>query len=164
MWIFTKHGFASAVQDRRDHDRLMVRFRDPDDATAYAKALVAANRRWVRTPRIWRDDRADYLWRFVCPKYQWAFLLAELTDELDYANFKSMMHVRCARWTGAELMMIWSTTNEHQRQRDQKRRKKAWAETKPKHFVPDTFSIDDQVLWSDKADDRYEYTTDPAPF
>lgn len=124
MWIFTQLGFASAVQDRRDDTQLMVRFRDQEDAAKYAKAIVAANPRRVRLPKVWRDDRADYLWRLVCPKHQWAAMLAAQTEDVDYDNFKSMMHARAENWSGSELMGIWSITNEHQRKNDNHRRRR----------------------------------------
>jgi hypothetical protein len=164
MWIFSQHGFASAVQHRRNHDLLMVRFRDHQDAVRYAKALVTANQRRVRLPRIWRDDHADYLWRFVCPKHQWAELLAELTDEVDYANFKSMMHDRAPNWSGQELMGIWSITNNHQWEADNQRRRR---NQDLRHHEPtwESVSDDDEIVIS--HEDRWAGTVEkeePGPF
>lgn len=113
MWTFTKLGFASAVQHRSHHDVLIVRFRDPKDAAAYAKALkVAAGMR--RTPKVTATRAADYGWRLQCHKDQWQALLGELTQEIDYDNFKSMMHHERPNWAGSELMGVWSITARHQ--------------------------------------------------
>lgn len=164
MWIFTQHGFASAVQHRNDPTLLVVRFRDDRDAASYAQALKEANARRVRLPRVTRNDRADYLWRMIVPAKQWAALLAKEAEAIDYGNFKGMMHERRPAWT--ELGSIWSHTMRHQEKRNERRR----AETRifthatdykaPHHEASD----DDEIVYTADEAERFTGTLEPGPF
>jgi len=145
MWTFSQYGFASAVADRTNRHFVIVRFRDPDDAAAHARAHKIANS-GKRTPSVWRDDRADYRWRMRVRLDQWVMTQAWITAEIDYPNFKSMMHDRTPRWRN--LMEVWHATNDHQRRIVQGEGFRDW-------------SPDDLVVGStDDGDDYNEALTD----
>jgi len=94
MWIFTKHGFFSAVCARSgngkhgqpvDPERIMVRAR-------LRSHLVALKERFhdlLGNCEILESPGTDYAYRLFLQKSVWARLLAGLAEETDYDNFKS---------------------------------------------------------------------------
>ena len=94
MWIFTKHGFFSAVCARKgdgkhsqpvDPDRIMVRVR-------LRSHLVALKERFgdlLGACEIQEFAGTDYAFRLFVPKSVWIQVLAALAEETDYDNFKS---------------------------------------------------------------------------
>ncbi len=94
MWIFTKHGFFSAVCARHgngshgqpvDPDRIMVRARIRGHLEALKKRF--ADR--LGECDILDSAGTDYAYRLFVPKPVWAQVLAALAEETDYDNFKS---------------------------------------------------------------------------
>src|SRR5476649_1937073 len=94
MWIFTKHGFFSAVCARQgngkhgqpvDPDRIMVRAR----VRGHLEALKKRFSELVGECEILEDTGTDYAFRFFVPKPIWVQILAGLAEETDYDNFKS---------------------------------------------------------------------------
>lgn len=94
MWVFTKHGFFSAVCARQgdgsagqpvDTERIMVRAR-------LQRHLVALKRRFpelLDAAEIRRSAGTDYAFRLFVAKSVWANVLAALAEEIEYGNFKS---------------------------------------------------------------------------
>lgn len=94
MWIFTKHGFFSAVCARQgdgkhnqpaDPDRIMVRGR-------LRSHLVALKERFsdvLDGCEIRESSGTDYAFRMFVSKSIWIRVLAALGEETDYDNFKS---------------------------------------------------------------------------
>lgn len=121
MWIFSTNGFASVVAHRHESEILLVRFRDREDAAAFARRVKAAAN-LPRTPRVWRDDAADYLWRMRVTRTNFALTVADMVAAIDYPNFKSVMASRCPRWDYASLSQVWHTTHHHQVLADRARR------------------------------------------
>lgn len=94
MWLFTKHGFYSAVCARQgngshgqpvDPDRIMVRCR-------LRRHLEALRKRFpdlLAECDIHEFAGTDYAFRLFVPKSVWSQVLVGLTEEMDYDNFKS---------------------------------------------------------------------------
>jgi hypothetical protein len=94
MWIFTKHGFFSAVCARQgggkrgqpvDPDRMMVRAR----VRAHLEALKKRFPELVGQCDIQESVGTDYAFRILVAKPVWSQVLACLAGETDYDNFKS---------------------------------------------------------------------------
>ena len=94
MWVFTKHGFYSAVCARQgdgghrqavDPDRVMVRARVRNHLDALKH----------RFPELLADCEikdfagTDYAYRFFVAKAVWSQVLVGLNEDMDYDNFKS---------------------------------------------------------------------------
>ena len=123
MWIFTKHGFFSAVCARQgdgkhgqpvDLDRIMVRAR----VRSHLDALMSRFHELLGECKIQEFARTDYAYRLFVRKAVWAQVLAALAEETDYDNFKSEVasHQGAA---GADyersLHEVWSVMNELQK-------------------------------------------------
>ena len=78
MWIFLSDAFISVVEHRDDASRLMVRARLKGDIERALPGVEAEE-----TPD------ADYRYRAVVPRTQFAARVAALAEEIDYPNFKS---------------------------------------------------------------------------
>jgi len=123
MWIFTKHGFFSAVCAREgngkhgqpvDPDQLMIRGR----VRSHLEALKARFPEQLDECEIQEFVGTDYAYRFFIPKSVWKHVLSELAAETDYDNFKSEV----ARHQGAKgavyeyaLHQVWSVMNRLQK-------------------------------------------------
>jgi len=99
MWIFTKDGFYSAVEDRRDSGRVVVRTRSKDDVIRLAKILK------VRAFRS--SETADYPYRLYCSKTEWASYVTDVAEEIDYDNFKGAMEKRFNVDRMDQLHSVW---------------------------------------------------------
>jgi hypothetical protein len=116
MWIFTKHGFYSAVCARQgdgghdqpvDTNRIMVRAR----LRTHLKALKNRLPDLLCGCDIREFEGTDYAFRIFADKTVWSKVVAGLSGELDYDNFKSEV----ARFQGQDgaayehsLHDVWS--------------------------------------------------------
>jgi len=123
MWIFTKHGFFSAVSARMgdgkhsqpvDPDRIMVRAR-------LREHLEALKRRFpdlLGECEVHETASTDYAFRLFVQKSAWMQVLAGLAEETDYDNFKSKV-ARHQGKAGADyehsLHEVWSVMNRLQK-------------------------------------------------
>jgi hypothetical protein len=116
MWIFTKHGFFSAVCARQadgkhgrpiDTDRIMIRAR----LRSHLEALKQRFSVVLGDCVIQESAGTDYAYRLFVPKTAWTQVVAGLADETDYDNFKSEVARHQGR-TGAtyehSLHDVWS--------------------------------------------------------
>src|SRR5262245_1671017 len=94
MWVFTKHGFFSAVCARQgsgkhgqpvDPNRIMVRSR----VRAHLEALKKRFPELLGQSEIQENAGTDYAFRIFVAKAVWAQVLSGLVEETDYNNFKS---------------------------------------------------------------------------
>src|SRR5205809_7645837 len=94
MWLFTKHGFFSAVCARQgdgrygqpvDPDRIMVRAR----MRGHLEALKGHFPALFAGCEIRESAGTDYTYRIFVAKPAWAEIVAALAAETDYDNFKS---------------------------------------------------------------------------
>ena len=83
MWIFTLDGFFSAVQDKDDASRIMVRSRIKEDL---ANILVRLE---TQDTKILEWIGSDYAYRVFIPRAEWRRYLEMMSDGLDYTNFKN---------------------------------------------------------------------------
>ena len=116
MWIFTKHGFFSAVCARHgdgkhdqpvDPDRIMVRARVRDHLEALKKQFP----NFLGECDIQEFAGTDYAYRLFVQKSAWTRVLAGLAEETDYDNFKSEVAHHQGRAGAAyehSLHEVWS--------------------------------------------------------
>lgn len=116
MWIFTKHGFFSAVCARQgtgkhgqgvDPDRIMVRAR----IRGHLDALKARFPDLLSQCEIHESAGTDYAFRLFVRKALWTQVLAGLAEETDYDNFKSeVAHYQGSAGAAYErsLHQVWS--------------------------------------------------------
>ena len=123
MWLFTKHGFYSAVCARQgdgshgqpvDPDRMMVRARIRNHLAALKDRFADM----LADCEIMEFSGTDYAFRIFVAKKVWSNVLVGLNEEMDYDNFKSEV----ARFQGREgtgyehsLHDVWSVMNRLQR-------------------------------------------------
>ena len=94
MWLFTKHGFFSAVCARQgggshgqpvDPNRIMVRAR----IRKHLESLIARFDDLIGDCNIKEFAGTDYAFRIFVNKPVWSQVVMALNEELDYDNFKS---------------------------------------------------------------------------
>ena len=94
MWLFTKHGFFSAVCARQgngkhgqpiDQGRIVVRAR----VRGHLEALKSRFPDLVGDCEILDSGGTDYAYRLIVAKPAGMQVVAELAGETDYDNFKS---------------------------------------------------------------------------
>ena len=84
MWMFTKDGFFSVVEHRGDDTKLIVRARDREDLETITELFpVETDLKVLHTPD------ADYEWRLVIDRRDWAKYCKVSAWEIDYDNFKN---------------------------------------------------------------------------
>jgi len=123
MWVFTKHGFFSAVCARQgsgkhgqpiDPDRIMVRAR----LRGHLEALKKRFPNLLGPCEIQEFAGTDYAFRIFVDKPAWSEVLSGLAEETDYDNFKSEVARHQGR-PGASyehaLHEVWSVMNRLQR-------------------------------------------------
>ena len=97
MWLFTKNSFVSAVQHRQQPHNVLVRARE--------KSHLA--RLFPEIP-IQEDTEADYRYRLVVPKKEFAKIVSDyIMQSLDYDNFKAAQDVDDPAWTRF-LHAVWT--------------------------------------------------------
>jgi len=123
MWIFTKHGFFSAVCARKgngshghpvDLDRIMIRARVRDHLDALKKRFPDL----LSNCEIQESVGTDYAFRLFVQKAAWTQVLAGLAEETDYDNFKSAVARHQGRAGAAyehSLHEVWSVMNRQQK-------------------------------------------------
>jgi hypothetical protein len=123
MWIFTKHGFFSAVCARQsdgrhgqpvDPHRIMVRAR----VRGHLEALKKRFPDLLGLCEIQESAGTDYAYRLFVQKSAWAQVLAGLAEETDYDNFKSEVARHQGRAGAAyeqSLHEVWSVMHQLQK-------------------------------------------------
>ena len=123
MWIFTKHGFFSAVCARQgngkpgqpvDPGRIMVRGR----VRSHLEALKKRFPDQLGDCEIQEFPRTDYAYRLFVQKSIWMQVVAGLAEETDYDNFKSEAARHQGRAGAAyerSLHEVWSVMDQLQK-------------------------------------------------
>ncbi len=123
MWIFTKHGFFSAVCARTgdgkhgqpvDPDRMMVRGR----VRSHLESLKNRFPELLDDCEIRDTAGTDYAYRLFVRKSVWMQVLAALAEETDYDNFKSEVAEHQGRKGAAyekSLHEVWSVMHRLQK-------------------------------------------------
>lgn len=103
MWVFTKHGFVSAVQNKHDSNEVLVRARDRRSLAAVADATGGS---------IVHTRSADYPYRLSIHKAAFAEWMLAQVDGIDYANFKDTVVVTRGADYERHLMTVWSVMHQ----------------------------------------------------
>ncbi len=116
MWIFLNDSFVSAVQHRLDPSLLMVRARIRGDLDRLFPGGIV-----VETPR------ADYRFRVVVKRTDFAKVVAQEISRIDYANFKDSVKDRARH---DAYMDVWSVMwREQNRSRDREADASDWPDS-----------------------------------
>jgi hypothetical protein len=123
MWVFTRHGFFSAVCARQgggkhgqpiDPGRIMVRARVHGHLEALKKRFPAL----LGQCDIQEFSGTDYAFRIFVSKLVWSQVLSGLAEETDYDNFKSEVARHQGRAGAAyerSLHDVWSVMHRLQK-------------------------------------------------
>lgn len=111
MWLFTKHGFISAVQFQTGNGKsvggaMLVRSRK----LGHLEDVLRETFQYQWIDKIEFTPKADYAYRVTVPKKAFKDIVTALAAEVDYPNFKDECH--CERADDepylAMLMNVWS--------------------------------------------------------
>lgn len=97
MWLITKDGFYSVVENRDDPTKVIVRARVLEDITRASQRLGTS---------FWVDEHADYPFRISCGKDEWAAACAALAEDIDYDNFKNTVLDNARHFV---YLKVWET-------------------------------------------------------
>src|SRR5262245_52151817 len=89
MWLFARQGFFSIVSHRHKPGYLLVRARLREDIDHLAR-LLSSKTGSAFVPLVTPD--ADYRYRLEVSRADFARVLVQLVEELDYGNFKAAIH------------------------------------------------------------------------
>lgn len=85
MWVFTKNGFFSAVQNFKNPDLIHVRARFKGDLERLCEEYGVA-------PEVVSTPGNDYPFRMDFTREKWAEIMSEEARRIDYPNFKNAVH------------------------------------------------------------------------
>lgn len=102
MWVFTKHGFYSAVS--RKDGNIAVRARLKKHLEDLIQHYLPSK------PEIVTTKESDYRHRIIIPHDLWVEAISKIAKDIDYGNFKSEVY----RTQGScdyetALHQIWET-------------------------------------------------------
>lgn len=97
MWLFSETGFVSAVQDRKDPKKFVVRGRDKKSLEPLAKFARA---------KVIEGGGTDYPFRVVVSRKKFGEWVAEQIANLDYTNYKGRMYSTRPEF-GTALHNVW---------------------------------------------------------
>lgn len=101
MWLMTTQGFYSVVAHRTQADLFIVRARVRKDLAALERQLPGVE------AEIYEDRSADYRWRVLVTREDWALAVSRLALEVDYANFKSAVRDRQGARRANAYHRVW---------------------------------------------------------
>ena len=81
MWIFTKWGFISVVEDKSNPSFFVVRSREK-----YSLEEVVS--RLEKDYEIFTNIGTDYIYRIFVPKEEFVYLMVKELNSIGYNNFK----------------------------------------------------------------------------
>jgi hypothetical protein len=103
MWVFTIHGFYSAVENRDDPTTMLVRCRDREDAQRLADWLGEDD----LPIEVRHTPDADYAYRMVVPRLLFGNYLMSAVMDIDYTNFKSAVAERQGHDRADIYLDVW---------------------------------------------------------
>ena len=118
MWLFTKYGFYSVVEDKEVPENVLIRARareDLENLKALMKRFFPGST--LATAPIYDSLYSDYRYRVFVPKKDFEAVAQLLVRELDYTNFKHA--VGEAGDTGRDMayMSVWSAMRQWQQRK-----------------------------------------------
>lgn len=81
----------------------------PDDLLVRARAHSDLKALVPKGTEIWRDDMADYPWRAVVPRSDFAAVMATAIAAIDYRNFKNRTYETLGPERTHLLYDVWAT-------------------------------------------------------
>jgi hypothetical protein len=108
VWLFTKTGYFSVVQDRDDASVLHIRARFRED-------LERLKKDYAPGLAIHHTPRADYAYRGTLTRQQYVMVVAALAANVDYPNFKDKVTEEQGRERHNLYMDVWTTMSNAQR-------------------------------------------------
>lgn len=113
MWVFSREGFVSVVENLDDSEELLVRARD-------RRHLERISKNHGLKTRIWAEEGSDYQWRMLVKRADWRNVMVRMVDRIDYNNFKGAVQGQApADPTYLKaLHNVWSTVAEEYGDRD----------------------------------------------
>lgn len=102
MWVFCKAGFFSAVVDRANPERVLVRSRFDGDI----ERLLASMQNGAASTRISHTPQADYPFRCFVRRSDWESAVLAEAEDMDYDNFKAAVHDGSRR--DSAYMAVWA--------------------------------------------------------
>lgn len=119
MWLFTPFGFFSIVR-KPGEEELCIRARDRKDLENLKERYLPQSGGIIMT------DVADYPCRMYAHPQDVALAMAEITEDIDYGNFKSeVMKEQGMRREGI-YMRVWSAMLDAEPTDHSRRRRDAW--------------------------------------
>ena len=100
MWLFTKYGFFSAVENFNDKNLIHVRANFSGDL----ERLCAA---YGVKPNVKQIPGSDYTFRMDFTRETWGEIVKEEALAIDYPNFKNAVHDGTKR-DGAYLKVFFT--------------------------------------------------------
>jgi hypothetical protein len=109
MWLFTQNAFLSVVSYDPTKDSPNPAG-GPDDLLVRARVRtdLESLKKYVPGLKLNRDDSADYMFRAVMTREQWATCMVGEIGEIDYSNFKDRVAERQGHDRAGIYMQIWS--------------------------------------------------------
>lgn len=101
MWVMTTKGFFSAVSDNLDPDGIVVRARAREDIKALAKIVPSK-------PKPIANAGTDYPWRIYITRAEWTQAMVELSQAVDYGNFKDAVEDRQGKERADVYHDVWA--------------------------------------------------------
>jgi hypothetical protein len=117
MWIASKIGFFSIVQDKNNKSQFMVRARLREHIEAFAKEAR------IHPDNIIELDDADYRFRIFAPKARILDVVVKLLAEVTYPDFKSAVPAPPGSPYMDFLHSVWALGNAMQPARKWRARK-----------------------------------------
>ena len=105
MWLFTKHGFFSAVQNHNDANLIHVRARFKGDLEKLCKTYGV-------TPRVVNTPHSDYPYRMDFNRISWMEIVKCEAVTIDYTDFENAVHDGTKR--DAAYKDVWATLKRYQ--------------------------------------------------
>ncbi len=110
MWIFTKYGFYSIVQDNNDKNLFKVRARKKEDLEELQKKVDG-----ISLFKIHKDERADYRFRIFITSEKLVEIMVMFSTSIDYSNFKDSIYRNKAQKDKLDSYhQIWEVMYEYQ--------------------------------------------------
>lgn len=96
MWLFTRYGFFSVVQDHQKRKNVLIRARNRKHLEDLFVSLDFHTPHSAKEVIEETPDR-DYRYRVSVDRRAYAGLLQSLAMDLDYPNFKDSVHQRLSK-------------------------------------------------------------------
>lgn len=101
MWVMHPDGgFYSAVEDKDDPNVLVVRARARKDLSALVQLVP-------RKVKIVAGGGTDYPFRVRLTRREWADVLVQFSERIDYGNFKTAVKERQGQHRASVYSRIW---------------------------------------------------------